>query len=182
VHELGYQECPKSFVFRGTKEYSTKQIQDMLSLSPAAVRPGPSNGPPPLPGSARFLLPVGQVEYSLTGILEGLQRDPWPVANDRRPQRCTGVAVSVAVGLLESTFSGTGARIMVFTGGPATEGPGQVTSTELREPIRSHHDIDRDNVKYFKRAIKVSGRSVSLGANAEKVAPVLRGFGQASGQ
>ena len=57
VHELGYQECPKSFVFRGTKEYTSKHIQDMLSLSPAAaIHPGPSNGPPPLPGSARFLL------------------------------------------------------------------------------------------------------------------------------
>ena len=131
----------------------------MLSLTPAAVRPvgpGQQAGPPPLPGSARFLLPVGQCEYSLTGILENLQRDPWPVANDKRPQRCTGVAMSVAVGLLESSFAGTGARIMLFAGGPATEGPGMVTSTELREPIRSHHDIDRDNVKYFKRALKVN--------------------------
>lgn len=44
---------------------------------------------------------------------------------------------------------------MLFAGGPATEGPGQVVSTELREAIRSHHDIDKDNVKYFKRATKV---------------------------
>lgn len=158
MHELGYLECPKSFVFRGTKEYSPKQIQDMLSLNPPTIRPGQGgpSAPPPLPGSARFLLPVAQCEYSLTGIIENLQRDPWPVATDKRPQRCSGVAISVAVGLLESAFSGTGARIMVFSGGPATEGPGQVTSTELREPIRSHHDIDRDNVKYFKKAIKVN--------------------------
>lgn len=44
---------------------------------------------------------------------------------------------------------------MLFTGGPATEGPGMVVGVELREPIRSHHDIERDNVKYFKRASKV---------------------------
>jgi hypothetical protein len=44
---------------------------------------------------------------------------------------------------------------MVFTGGPATEGPGMVVGNELREPIRSHHDIDRDSVKHFKRAQKV---------------------------
>lgn len=31
-----------------------------------------------------------------------------------------------------------------------------VVSQELREPIRSHHDIDRDSVKHFKRATKVS--------------------------
>ena len=57
-------------------------------------------------GAARFLLPAQQCEFQLTGILESLQRDPWPVANDKRPLRCTGVALSVAVGLLEvSTYS-----------------------------------------------------------------------------
>lgn len=157
VHELGYAECPKSFVFRGTKDYSPKQIQDMLGLGPNQPIARVPNGPMPPPvqhAAARFLLPVQQVEFSLTGILEQLQRDPWPVASDKRPQRCTGVAVSVAVGLLETTFPNTGARVMLFAGGPPSEGPGQVVSTELKEPIRSHHDIDRDNVKYFKRACK----------------------------
>lgn len=66
----------------------------------AAPRPGQ-----PVPtantGASRFLLPVSQVEFQLTGLLEQLQKDPWPVANDKRPLRCTGVAVSVAVGLME---------------------------------------------------------------------------------
>jgi hypothetical protein len=44
---------------------------------------------------------------------------------------------------------------MLFSGGPPTDGPGLVVSPELREPIRSHHDIDRDSVKHFKRATKV---------------------------
>jgi protein transport protein SEC23 len=44
---------------------------------------------------------------------------------------------------------------MLFAGGPATEGPGMVVSSELKESIRSHHDIDRDSVKHYKRAIKV---------------------------
>lgn len=30
-----------------------------------------------------------------------------------------------------------------------------VVSNELKEPIRSHHDIDRDSAKHFKRATKV---------------------------
>lgn len=157
VHELGYSSCPKSYVFRGTKEYTTKQIQDMLNLAPfqnRAPNAGPQQGPPPS-AAARFLMPISQVESQLTSIVEQLQRDPWPVANDKRAQRCTGVAMSVAVGLLESTFPNTGARVMLFAGGPASEGPGMVVSTELREPIRSHHDIDRDNTKYFKRATKV---------------------------
>jgi len=57
--------------------------------------------------------------------------------------------------LCQATFPNTGARIMLFAGGPATEGPGMVVGQELREPIRSHHDIDRDSVKHFKRATKV---------------------------
>ncbi|GAA5878975.1 hypothetical protein JCM16303_007250 [Sporobolomyces ruberrimus] len=161
VHELGYTECPKSFVFRGTKEYTPKQITEMLGLStsaasrpPGSIQPPPNAPPPPLSGAARFLLPVSQCEFALTAILEGLQKDAWPVASDRRAQRCTGVAMSVAVGLLETTFPNTGARMMLFAGGPATEGPGMTVGVELREPIRSHHDIERDNVKYFKRATK----------------------------
>ncbi|RIA99066.1 protein transporter SEC23 [Glomus cerebriforme] len=158
VHELGYSECPKSYVFRGTKEYSSKQIQEMLGLSGPGVRPAMQR--PGQPGvsqnlsASRFLLPVEQCDFQLTSILEQLQRDPWPVANDKRPQRCTGVAMSVAIGLMEATYSGTGARIMLFCGGAATEGPGMVVGNELKEPIRSHHDIEKDNIKYYKRATK----------------------------
>ena len=167
VHELGYEGCPKSYVFRGSKDYSPKQIQDMLGLTPGsrptpnlagAAAPGGPSAQPRAPtsgqiGATRFMLPVSQCEYQLTNILEQLQRDPWPVANDKRPQRCTGAALSVAVGLLESTFQNTGARVMLFCGGACTEGPGQVVSTELRERIRSHHDIEKDNVKYFKLSL-----------------------------
>ena len=165
VHELGYTECAKSYVFRGNKDYQAKQVQEMLGLTNApGSRPGmqqvqPQPGrpapPPPMGGAqARFLLPVQQCEFQLTNVLEGLQKDPWPVSNDRRSVRCTGVALSVAIGLLETTFQNSGARIMLFAGGPATEGPGMVVSPELKEQIRSHHDIDRDNIKYYKKALK----------------------------
>jgi protein transport protein SEC23 len=158
VHELGYTECAKSYVFRGTKDYNAKQVQEMLGLLSPGLRPGapqqPGRPPIAMGASARFLLPVQQCEFQLTNALEQLQKDPWPVANDKRPLRCTGVALSVAVGLLETSFQNAGARIMLFAGGPATEGPGLVVGPELREPIRSHHDIDRDNIKYYKKAMK----------------------------
>ncbi|OAL48805.1 transport protein-like protein sec23 [Pyrenochaeta sp. DS3sAY3a] len=160
VHELGYAECAKSYVFRGSKDYSSKQVQEMLGLGQIAPRanvPQQPGRPPIMPpggAGARFILPVSQCEFQLTNALEQLQRDPWPVANDKRPLRCTGVALSVAAGLLETNFLNTGARIMLFSGGPATEGPGMVVGPELREPIRSHHDIDRDNIKYYKKALK----------------------------
>lgn len=133
----------------------------MLGLSPASLRPGAGvpqqlgRAPPPPTGPhARFLLPLEHAEFQLTSTIEQLQRDPWPVANDKRALRCTGVALSVAIGLLESSFQNAGGRIMLFTGGPCTEGPGMVVGPELREPIRSHHDIEKDNIKYYKKALK----------------------------
>lgn len=105
VHELGYTGCAKSYVFRGSKDYTSKQIQEMLGLGGMGPRPGvvqqpgrPGMPPPAAGAGARFLLPVEQCELQLTNALEQLQRDPWPVASDKRPLRCTGVALSVAVG------------------------------------------------------------------------------------
>ncbi|ODQ51321.1 protein transporter SEC23 [Saitoella complicata NRRL Y-17804] len=177
VHELGYGECPKSYVFRGSKEYQAKQVQEMLGLLAQGLRPtGP--GPQPVRPSgtaARFLLPVQQCEFQLTSILENLPKDPWPVANDRRPLRCTGVALSVAVGLMETAFPNAGARIMLFSGGPATEGPGMVVGPELKEPIRSHHDIERDNAKYYKKANKYYEALAKRAANNGHVVDIFAG-------
>lgn len=49
----------------------------------------------------RFLQPVQKVDMNLTDLLGELQRDPWPVAQGKRPLRSTGIALSIAVGLLE---------------------------------------------------------------------------------
>ncbi|KAG2356526.1 hypothetical protein BDR07DRAFT_439314 [Suillus spraguei] len=156
VRKLGHAECIKSYVFCGGKEYTQKQIQDMHELS-TTTHAAPRAGqliPQQAFGAARFLLPVQQCKFQLTGILEALARDPWPVAHDKRALRCTGVAVSVAIGPLETTFLNTGSHIMGFAGGPAMEGPGMVVGNELKEPIRSHRNIERDSAKHYKRALK----------------------------
>lgn len=44
---------------------------------------------------------------------------------------------------------------MLFMGGACTQGPGMVVGEELKFPIRSHHDIEKDNCKYMKKAMKV---------------------------
>lgn len=106
-------------------------------------------------GASRFLQPVSQCEFGLTTIFEQLQRDPWPVANDRRRLRCTGTALGVAIGLIEAANQNGGARVMLFCGGAATEGPGLVAAPELRESIRSHNDLEKDIAKYWKKAQKV---------------------------
>ncbi|XP_069807474.1 protein transport protein Sec23A [Dendropsophus ebraccatus] len=155
VHELGCEGISKSYVFRGTKDLTAKQLQDMLGLTKAPAAPqgrGPQvQQPPP---SNRFLQPVQKIDMNLTDLLGELQRDPWPVPQGKRPLRSSGVALSIAVGLLECTFPNTGARIMMFIGGPATQGPGMVVGDELKTPIRSWHDIEKDNAKYVKKATK----------------------------
>lgn len=44
---------------------------------------------------------------------------------------------------------------MLFMGGACTQGPGMVVGDELKHTIRSHHDIEKDNCKYMKKAMKV---------------------------
>ena len=43
---------------------------------------------------------------------------------------------------------------MSFLGGACSQGPGQVVNDELKFPIRSHHDIEKDAAKFMKKAIK----------------------------
>ena len=44
VHELGFTECAKSYVFRGSKEYTPASVAEQLGLAGRAVR-----GPPGVP-------------------------------------------------------------------------------------------------------------------------------------
>ncbi|EFA06320.2 protein transport protein Sec23A isoform X1 [Tribolium castaneum] len=155
VHELGTEGCSKSYVFRGTKDLTAKQIQEMLGIGKVAVAQ-PQRGAPqaPIPPASRFLQPISKCDMSLTDLIGELQRDPWPVGQGKRPLRSTGAALSIAIGLLECTYANTGARVMMFLGGPCSQGPGQVVNDDLKQPIRSHHDIQKDNAKYMKKAIK----------------------------
>ncbi|CAD7093485.1 unnamed protein product [Hermetia illucens] len=165
VHELGTEGCSKSYVFRGTKDLTAKQIQEMLGLgrggyagqvNPQQQQQQQMRGPgaQPIPPGSRFLQPVNKCDMALTDLLGELQRDPWPVPQGKRYLRSTGAALSIAVGLLECTYPNTGARILMFVGGPCSQGPGQVVDDELKHPIRSHHDIQKDNARYMKKAIK----------------------------
>uniref|UniRef100_A0A8C7C964 Protein transport protein SEC23 n=1 Tax=Oncorhynchus kisutch TaxID=8019 RepID=A0A8C7C964_ONCKI len=178
VHELSCEGIAKSYVFRGTKELSSKQIQEMLGLTnPSASGPQGRPAAPQDPAvTCRFLQPVHKVDMNLTDLLGELQRDPWPVPQGKRPLRSTGIALSIAVGLLEGTFPNTGARVMMFMGGPPTQGPGMVVGDELKTPIRSWHDITKDNARHLKKATKyydalanraaVNGHSIDIYACA----------------
>ncbi|KAJ0092554.1 hypothetical protein Patl1_26110 [Pistacia atlantica] len=159
VHELGFSELSKVYVFRGNKEISKEQVLEQLGLSSSGRRAagGYQKGAPnafPNSGVTRFLLPASECEYTLNSLLDELQPDQWPVQPRTRASRCTGVALSVAAGLVGACLPGTGARIIALVGGPCTEGPGTIVSKDLSEPVRSHKDLDKDAAPYFKKAVK----------------------------
>ncbi|XP_011045698.1 PREDICTED: protein transport protein SEC23-like [Populus euphratica] len=164
VHELGFSDMSKVYVFRGTKEISKDQVMEQLGIGVAGRRNVPGAGVGGYQqqkgmhvqnsGVTRFLLPASDCEFTLNSLLDELQTDQWPVAPGTRASRCTGVALSVAAGLLGACLPGVGARIVALVGGPCTEGPGTIISKDLSDPVRSHKDLDKDAAPYFKKAVK----------------------------
>ncbi|XP_042027528.1 protein transport protein SEC23-like [Salvia splendens] len=165
VHELGFSEMSKVYVFRGSKDITKDQVLEQLGLAvPGNRRAGPGmqksgGGPSPVAGAGpntgvnRFLLPASECDYTLDSLLDELVTDQWPIAPGNRALRCTGVALSVATGLLGASTTGTGARIILLVGGPCTEGPGSIVSKDLSDPVRSHKDLDKDAAPFFKKAV-----------------------------
>lgn len=141
VHDFSAPECPRAFVFKGTKDYDASQVQALLGLGSGGA--GTTN---------RFLVPVSEGSISLERILDDLQRDPWPKPPDQRPTRCTGVALSICVSLLERSIGKQGARVLLFMGGPCDVGPGSVVNRPLVETMRSTLDLHRDTAPLYKPA------------------------------
>ncbi|KAL8227966.1 hypothetical protein R6Q57_015550 [Mikania cordata] len=161
VHELGFfGRIPKVYVFNGAKEITKDQILEQMGFFLKKPRPATGVVAGVRDGLSqesinRFLLPAADCEFALNSVLDELQKDPWPVPADQRAPRSTGTALTVAAHLLGVCVPGSGARIMAFLGGPATEGPGSIVSKALSEPIRSHKDLDKDAAPYFHKAVKL---------------------------
>lgn len=150
VHDLTASNFKRSYVFRSGKEYTEKEIAQMLQ-KPLISQPGQ---PPAQNTLHRLFQPLVQVEEELINIFESLTPDPWPVRHGDRSVRSTGSAINIATAILGQCFAGFGARIFLFVGGLCTSEPGLIVNKELKEPIRSHSDIDKDNAKYYKKAVK----------------------------
>ena len=159
AHELCESAMPRSYVLRGTDDIrrSSKRLLQ-LELSPhehatydkikgSAV--AESNA-----ASRRFILPVSECEFALQTILDELEPDPFPREPGTRPFRATGVAIAVAQGLVAESHSAQGARVMVFTSGPCTMGPGTVVGRDMSENLRTHADFNKGSAKHFKAACK----------------------------
>lgn len=95
-----------------------------------------------------FLLPLSECEFNITTAIEDIQSSSQAITG-HRPQRATGAAISVSLGLLEGCLGTPGSRIMVFTSGPATIGPGMIVDTDLGNDIRTHRDLNSGYAAYY---------------------------------
>ncbi|CAD7945321.1 unnamed protein product [Amoebophrya sp. A25] len=166
VYELGFQEMVKSHAFMGTKAYSREQVAMLLGVG---LRNDPRAGARS-EAAQRFLLPVQEAEFALNAILEDLKPDSWSLNREKqRVQRCTGGALNIAVGLLETLYAGHAGRIILLTSGPCTAGPGNIVGREKAENMRSHLDLmkEQPNARYAQGAMKfyagLAARAVSIG-------------------
>ncbi|XP_077248064.1 sec23/Sec24 protein transport family protein [Tasmannia lanceolata] len=149
VHDLGFVDCSRAVMFHGDRELSSDQIQEFLGIS------GHQHQKFGKASSVRkqgFLLPVSECEFNLTTAIEEITSSLQAVPGHRL-QRATGAAISASVGLLEGCLPpNTGGRIMVFTSGPATVGPGIVVETDLSKAIRTHQDLINGYAPYYKKS------------------------------
>ena len=97
------------------------------------------------------MLPVSECEFNITTTIEEIHSSVQAMPGHRH-LRCTGTAILAALGLLEGCLVNTGSRIMVFTSGPATRGPGIVVDTDLRNAIRNHRDLVNGQAPYYSKS------------------------------
>lgn len=123
---MGCEGISKSYVFRGTKDLPPKQIQDILGIgkyaaptAQAGVTQQQTQQQTNIPANRyfpitiffffcshvnvfhRFIQPVQNCDVNMSDLLNELLKDPWPVSQGMRPLRSTGMALSIAVSLLE---------------------------------------------------------------------------------
>lgn len=155
VYEVGLQGVISSYSFHGLKTYKLEEIQSTLGLLPTDLRNKHDDKAQQLNYmGARFIQPASMCEYTLNTILDELVADSWPIPKAHRPLRATGAALNIGLQILKSCFDKTGARLMLFTGGPCTYGPGLIVGDQLKESIRAHHEITNDTAKHLKKATK----------------------------
>ena len=147
VVELGFSEVPKMFIFKGDKTYTSNEISEQLGLF---------NKKDIKNQSKRFLVPLKDYEFSINSFLDDLYPDPFPQLHNERRANCSGLALNVAITMLESLHNGEPSRILLFSGGPCNIGDGKIVDIALTQTIRNYLDFDNgnENTSHFKKAVE----------------------------
>ncbi|KAM7280651.1 hypothetical protein ACFE04_007785 [Oxalis oulophora] len=149
VVDLGFSDCLRVVLFHGQRELSPQQTHQFLGINRIRKQ---QLGMPPVSEKQTFLLPINQCEFNIITAIEEIHHTS-QVVPGHRPLRCTGAAISAAVGLLEGYSINTGSRIMIFTSGPATLGPGIVVDSDLSNSIRVHRELINGHANYYYNSV-----------------------------
>ena len=159
VIEIGNGDMAISYALNGEKKYDIEEIKELLGLTVRnttdlnsknftnSILVNESKRP-------KFIMPVGEVSFSINSFLDDLQRDNWHKIPEHREANSVGLAIKTAIAILECIARNDPSRILVFLGGPGTIGEGQIVGRELKETIRNFVDFEKgnSNTKYYKNA------------------------------
>ncbi|ODQ81012.1 hypothetical protein BABINDRAFT_160432 [Babjeviella inositovora NRRL Y-12698] len=140
VHQLG--GFPATVCIAGDiKGYDTGRIQRILGIVGNRTRLWDH--------SQRYLSSTSEPFLS---AVERLQTSKWESKIGERPLRATGTALAVTTALVSGIFRDFCAHVMLFSGGPATYGPGTVVPPSKASTLRSHSSIEKSDAKRYKSA------------------------------
>ena len=126
VHSFTNEPLKTIYQFSGDFVYSKKNIRGMEDLR-------------------MFLVKKSEKLDELLKTIKNLNKDPFPILDGNKPNRCTGSAISFATSFLEGPFIDNPVKFMLFTQGPCTYGPGM---TSLKE-ITTEEKVDLVKAKLF---------------------------------
>lgn len=167
LHDL--LEPHRSVLFNGTKQYTLEEVQKLLRIERVGLLKEGTLGVIAL----KYLGRVDLVEYQLTSIVEQLTTNIFPHVDSDRPARATGCAMNIAALTLQAFVgrgTAVGGHIMCFIGGAVTVGPGKIVDVHKKEPLRSHHDIDKAKASHL---ANISGGLQNMSGGVAKVNPLL---------
>ncbi|KAJ9182210.1 hypothetical protein P3X46_006231 [Hevea brasiliensis] len=101
AYDLGFSECSWVVVFHGDRQVSSEKIQQFLGVHRSKLQ---QLGENPFVLNQGFLLPISECEFNITNAIEEICSLAVAMRG-HRPQRCTGAAISVALGLLGGYLS-----------------------------------------------------------------------------
>ncbi|KAI5148613.1 protein transport protein SEC23 [Enteropsectra breve] len=152
---FGSSEIETRFVFSGRQKYTK---DDINKLHISDVR--------------SFLVSKEEKEKEIYDFIDSMKQDPFPCLSGHRQMRCTGAALSLAVSLFEGAFTDATVKIVIFTQGPCTIGPGKVAryekSSESAEPL----NLDEALNFYTEVAEKINTMGHSVDIIAETIADI----------
>lgn len=166
LYELGSTLISKMHVFKGSKGYSTSELQRLLGIAGNATRPFDNKYENILGTLNRYFCPIADQNNRerLISKISSLKSTPL-TSSSERPYRATGAALSVASALMDGAFKDASGHIFLFIGGPCTVGQGKVVEVEKKSPIRSFHDIRKRNARHLKKSTQFYD-SIALNASS----------------